>query len=133
MGRNGGYRIYALVALFLAFGPVLPVFAQTQNVNAPAAVFFENLDDMPVMPGLTEQPDEGMVFDQPGGTVAEAAASGPVTPGAIRDFYARTLPQLGWRDMGNGRYARQGEILALTASAKGPDTLLHISLSPASR
>ena len=61
-----------------------------------AGDFFDGFPDLPLMPGLTERPESAVVFDHATGQVATAVASGPVEPAAVRQFYRRTLPPLGW-------------------------------------
>ena len=65
------------------------------------------------MPGLVEVPDASMVFDGPTGRIIEAFAAGETTVDAISQFYASTLPQLGWQPDGPGRYRRDDEVLKL--------------------
>lgn len=81
--------------------------------------FFAAIEDLPVMPGLEQVPGAGVSFDKPQGRIVEAAASGDVSPEAVRAFYSAVLPQLGWDSAGEGRYLRDGERLVLSFSASG--------------
>ncbi len=87
---------------------------------AQAAAFLSVLEDLPLMPGLVEVADAGMVFDGPTGRIVEAFAAGNVPPAAVSAFYAETLPQLGWRATAPGQYRRDEEILKL-AVTPAPD------------
>jgi len=69
--------------------------------------------DLPLAPGLVEVGDAGVAFDSPGGRVVEAYAAGDVAAATVRDFYARTLPQLGWQPAGDDAWRREGERLTL--------------------
>jgi len=62
------------------------------------------IDDLPVMPGLSETED-GYNFDiAQGGRMAETRMSGAADVRVVRSFYAATLPQLGWTPTGPEPY-----------------------------
>ena len=44
------------------------------GVSAQPAQFFENLQDIPLMPGLVERGDDTLFFDKPEGRVVESVA-----------------------------------------------------------
>lgn len=99
----------------------------------PAAgqdAFLSGTEDLPLMPGLTEDPDAAMVFESPQGRVLEAEARGDLGLAAVRAFYADTLPQLGWTPAGDDRFTRAGEQLRLEYTA-GPPLAVHFFLAPA--
>jgi hypothetical protein len=75
--------------------------------------FLVGLEDVPLMPGLVQLADQGVVFDAPSGRIAELYAAGRVAREDVRGFYARTLPQLGWQADGADRFLRDGETLRL--------------------
>ena len=123
MRRHRLAALFALAALLVVPG-------------ASAGEFFAALRDLPLMPGLTEQPEAAVVFDHATGQVATAVASGPVEPAAVRRFYRVSLPPLGWEPecaaapcTPPDRYRRDGEALELEL-ASGPDgTALRIVLT----
>ncbi len=82
--------------------------------------YLSAVDDLPLMAGLNEALDHGVVFDAPQGRIVQAYASGPVSRAEVVSFYAATLPQLGWRPAGPLRFVREGEQLALEITAVGP-------------
>lgn len=92
--------------------------------------FVEGIDDLPLMEGLAAS-GEPAVFDAAQGRVVESLAEGTPTRAAVLDFYTSTLPQLGWRAEGVGRFAREGERLVIefppTSSGR---TLVRFYLSP---
>ncbi len=101
-----------LVSAFLIAAtalPPLPAFAQSP------ARYVAGVADLPLMPGLTERPEDGLVFDKPGGRIVEAFATGPLTWQEVRSFYESTLPELGWKP-DRGGYLREGERLQLSAT-----------------
>ncbi len=77
------------------------------------AAFVGGFEDMPLMAGLSETGEAGMVFDTPAGRIIETYATGAVSRDAVVEFYAATLPQLGWRRIGETEFRREGEVLRL--------------------
>ncbi len=97
-------RRATLIALFCLLFAAAP--------GCAAGGFVDGIDDLPLMAGLVAS-GEPTVFDAPQGRVVEALAEGNATRAAVLDFYAGTLPQLGWRVDGLGRFAREGERLLI--------------------
>ncbi len=94
--------------------------------------FVGGTEDLPLMAGLSEVAGRGMVFDTPAGRIVEAYASGPVTRDRVLEFYAATLPQLGWRPDGTAAFRREDEVLKLDFSAAGGGGLMVLfRLAPA--
>ena len=89
---------------------------------AAETAFIAGLNDVPLMPGLTPL-GETLVFDKPGGRIAEATFTGRASPDAVAKFYADTLPQLGWRAAGRNHYLRDHEELTLYVRADSQATL----------
>lgn len=128
--------LFSLMTLLALAWPVVPAGAQSASrVEAPR--FFESLGDVPLMPGLHELADESVVFDKPGGRIAQGAAAmpgnaaDPAVPAGIDAFYARTLPQMGWAPAGERRYAREGEILTYALEHRGGFSIVHFTVAPA--
>ncbi len=98
---------------------------------APAA-FLDDIDDVPLMPGLTETADAAVVFETPQGRLVEATVQGPGSVAEVRRFYLETLPQLGWSPTGDLVFRRENETLTLhpTAGADG-GVRVRFSLGPA--
>jgi hypothetical protein len=122
-------KILVVPAVLLALGalPGIPGSARAQNVG-----YVANVEDLPLMPGLSEIAGAGLVFDKPEGRIVEAYARGSLTPEAVLAFYRRSLPQLGWVAAGPAAYHREGERLDL--EVLGQDTagtvVVRFSLSP---
>jgi len=127
MHRSTGARIAgaARAAMLLIAAP-----------GAPAAdAYVAGIEDLPLMPRLVEHADQRLKFDSAGGRVVEALASGAVARTEILDFYARTLPELGWRPQSDGVWAREGERLqiefpAARRGAPAGETLVRFYLAP---
>lgn len=108
-----------LAALILAAAPVL----------AADSTFLKEIDDLPLAPGLVEQPG-GTLFDSPQGRIVEATAQGQLMEVEARQFYDESLPQLGWTEVGSGVYRRDKEVLSISYS-EGMPMVVHFSLAPA--
>jgi hypothetical protein len=81
--------------------------------------FFRAVEDLPLMPGMTEIEGEGVVFDQPEGRVVQVTAHAPTgSGGAVAAFYEQTLPQLGWqKEAQTNMYVREKERLVIEYGA----------------
>lgn len=109
-------------ALLLVLLAAAPAFGQT--------AFLSDLDDVPLPAGLVEDEAAGLSFDKPSGRIVEAEASGALRRAEVRDFYARTLPQLGWSAGDGDRFLRAGEVLSLSYSEEGGGLTVHYTLQP---
>lgn len=122
---------YLILAVFLSFaGQASPAFA---DVEAHPALFLQNLGDVPLMPGLEEVGQEGVVFDNPEGRIVEAQAfSESLAPEAVKIFYNNVLPQFGWMSAGAQRYVREKEALEIKVLPRpdGKGTIVKFSLGP---
>ena len=119
-------------------GPLHPSSAKAADRAAAASPaseggtrFVAGMGDVPAMPGLEAAGVAPLVFDKPSGRIVEAVLQGPVAPDAVRAFYARTLPQLGWRRQTDGRFVREGEELRLEFTNAGAGrTMVRLVLMP---
>ncbi|HEX6977803.1 MAG TPA: hypothetical protein VF342_00755 [Alphaproteobacteria bacterium] len=114
---------------------VLGAYVAMSGMAVAADRFVIGIEDMPLMPGLVVLADRGVVFDAPAGRIIEAYAEGAVARDSVRDFYARTLPQLGWRATGPDRFVREGETLRLEfldprEGADGRRLMVRFFISP---
>jgi len=123
-----------LLNIFVFFSFLTISFIGTSSmVQSQAPVFFSVIDDLPLMPGLQEDTDRALSFDTANGRIAEIAASGLVEAGVIIDYYARTLPQLGWKLNTLDRYIRGDEYLKIeVVKSKGgrAQVAVYFRLSP---
>ena len=99
--------IASLFLLAAAFPPV----------KALSASFLTAIEDMPIAPGLTEKVDSGITFNTPGGRIVSVEAHGNARIPAVRTFYAKALPPLGWVSSGTDAYRRDDERLTLRFAA----------------
>ena len=86
------------------------------------------------MPGLTEVPGAGIVFDKPQGRIVEAYAEGAVAGDVVVAFYENTLPQLGWTEVslptGLTHWRREGEVLQVELLADRRPVRVRFYLTP---
>ncbi len=122
----------ALLSALFVFGPAMAEDGKAVH----AAAYVSGIEDLPLMDGLTEAPGGALVFDTPGGRIVEAYAYGALSRREVLDFYAATLPQLGWKRIQDAAFSRENEILRLeftaldAMSGKGPGVSVRFALSP---
>jgi len=92
--------------------------------------FVADMEDVPLLTGLIEQPGTGLVFDKPGGRLVESYASGALKPASVMTFYETTLPQLGWQHLGELTFSRDGEILRIDMVPDDKQTIVRFVLVP---
>ncbi len=133
-----GWRLLprpALAALFVIGGVAIGglalagIRASLSDAHA-AAGFLSIAEDVPLMPGLAENADAAAVFDKPSGRIASTEAKGAVTAHAVRQFYAATLPQLGWARQNNEQYRRDKEQLRLGFVGRDGALTVRFELAP---
>lgn len=120
------YRRFLFLALFLAFLLALGLFAPQTRAEDTGFV----AGDLPLMPGLSEVPGSGIIFDKPDGRIVDAYAEGKVGREALLRFYRDTLPQLGWRPAGTLAFERESEKLTLQISEEGPKLTVYFHVGP---
>lgn len=108
---------------------------------ALAGGYLNAVEDMPLMPGLTEQKEAAVIFDAPDGRIVRAGAQGKVSVTDAAAFYKSSLPALGWMltasksgpKAGEKRlaFAREGERLEIDVlAAKAGMTEVRFSIDP---
>ncbi len=124
--RLAGLAVTFLLALSAlgARGPAPAALA------GEAAAFMAGVADLPLMPGLAEVPDAGVVFDKPAGRIVEAYAEGAVSRAAVTAFYISTLPNLGWRAKAEALFQREGELLRLGFMGDDGALVVRFTLQP---
>ena len=136
------FILYLLIAFFMAGG--VSAFANegpsvegmslegaSVDRRTDGTSFFETLQDVPVMPGLTELEDYKLVFDKPEGRIVEMVAK---IEGAsiddVRNYYSRSLPQLGWVMTAPDNYMRGGEHLSFNFEREQNDSFVRMTVQP---
>lgn len=112
--------------------------AEERAAEERAAGYLDAVEDMPLMEGLHETGDGGVVFDKPNGRIIRTVATGNVAPASVRHFYVETLPQLGWKRQKKLElikdllvFRREGERLEIqTVPETGGATEVRFSIEP---
>lgn len=120
------------VPKFIALAGVLTVVAAFPAfAGGASSAFLAGFDDLPLMPALRQDSDRVTVFESPYGRIAESYASGATTRAAVLEFYAATLPQLGWVRSGETTFRREEEELTLDVTESGGGVTVRFHVSPA--
>lgn len=119
-----------LLLLPLGGGPLAFADGDERGAIAGKQAFLTGLEDVPLMPGLSEVEDAGVVFDKPEGRIVETHARGELSPSQVLSYYEAVLPQLGWRAEGDGRFRREDEVLRIAFTTVGKRLTVRFSLSP---
>jgi hypothetical protein len=97
---------------------------------AAETVYSSVIDDLPLMQGMAEKPDDTVIFDKPGGRIVAFSAETSATAEAVRGFYQQTLPPLGWKSSQASKFIRDDETLKIDFEKSGAETLVHFTLTP---
>ena len=89
------------------------------------------MDDLPLMLGMTEQPEDTLIFDKPSGRIVEFSVRTPANAAAVQKFYGEDLPPLGWKVQSPAKFTRDDETLKLDFEKAGRETIVHFTLTPA--
>ena len=114
---------------------VLFIFAlvvfYTPSLAADSVRFFESIQDLPLMNGLSERAEDTVVFDKPGGRVIESIAEiHGVSNESVQQYYAAALPQFGWQSPGQNRFVRGNESLELIFENHGDLDVMRVLIRP---
>ncbi len=123
---------------FAGFAAAVALAASGLGAQAPRGaawaeedtVFLAGVADLPLMPGLAEVLEAGLVFDKPSGRIVEAYAEGAVSRAAVSSFYLGTLPNLGWRSKAEFLFQRDGELLRLGFTGDDGALVVRFTLQP---
>ena len=132
-------KSFRVIVLLLAFAVPSASFMTLGSDRALAqapenADYLSALPDFPLMPGLSEQEENRVIFDKPGGRIVAAVFGGETLPAEVRDYYLAALPPLGWRIESQAAdgltFTRDDERLVLTIDRQGNQTLVRLALEP---
>ena len=85
--------------------------------------------DLPIMAGMTIEPELGFAFDSPGGRIVLVFASSSTDTEGVLAYYNDALSSLGWVGS-DGSWERGGESLGLAQVDTSVGRLWRIRLSP---
>ena len=120
---------YNVLKHFCVFALLIFEMACSSTLASADTIQHRWAGDLPIMNGLSIEPELGFAFDSPDGRIVMIFASSTVPASKIMGFYGSTLAQLGWGG-GNGNWVRGNEKLVIGAveTARGP--LWRIMLQP---
>ncbi len=89
------------------------------------AAFIEGLEDVPVMEGLTQLPNDAISFGNEESRLVEAVLeSDTLSFKKVQEFYKSTLPQMGWIYQGKRGstlvFEREGEVIEISQESATP-------------
>ena len=108
------------------------LFALSLLAMAPAhadALQQRWVGDLPIMDGMTIEPELGFAFDSPSGRIVLVFAAAAISEAAILAYYDSALASLGWQG-GDGSWYRGSESLTLGQVETSVGRLWRIRLSP---
>lgn len=93
--------------------------------NSHAVTFINGLEDVPVMEGLSQIPNDSITFGNEESRLVEAIlTSDKLKFAQVEKFYKETLPQMGWKcQKENSRlitFYREGEVLEMVRESVSP-------------
>ncbi len=89
--------------------------------------------DVPIMQGLTIEPNLGFAFDSPEGRIVIIYLRGDTAMTAIKDYYNTAMPPLGWGSTASTdkmSWSREGEALTITPTTAADAPLWKITIRP---
>ena len=122
-----------LCTLFVINVLTIGLMGHPASAQSQAPDFISVIEDLPLMPGLSEDADGAMSFDTANGRIAETIASGQVVPENVLGYYKGALPQLGWKRLTAKRYRREDEVLIIDITKDdggAVPVMVHFRLSP---
>lgn len=115
----------------LKFFLTLILLAWPSILLAQETQYLTTVPDLPLMAGMQKITDSGVVFDKAEGRIIEESVKAAnLDAQTVRDFYAKTLPALGWRQAGEQRFLRNGEQLIVTLDKVQGEALVKFAVSP---
>ena len=99
------------------------MFSQPTHANETVPYF----GDMPIMSGFSYLNDSLIVFDKPQGQIVEASLICEVNcsaPNAIRDYYHRTLSNLGWVRHQTSSYVKKQQQLTFDIKSENQSVIV---------
>lgn len=135
--EGGPSMIFRILVLGFALSLGGLAWSGAVNAEEKASGYLDAIEDMPLMEGLAETGEGGIVFDKPNGRIVRTIAEGEVSANEVRKFYIDTLPQLGWQRLPKLEligdllvFRRETERLEIQTVPKGALTEVRFSIEP---
>lgn len=106
------------------------VAAPATDLWAREGQFFNTRPDLPIPPGMQENLDLSVDYEVGPARISEVVANGRMSVNTITQFYADTLPMLGWQMTRTQIYIREQEQLEIVMTPKGDQIEVKLTLTP---
>ena len=97
--------IFSLLCLLMlqscGFNKVKDLFGFSGKENSTE--FVEGSDDIPLFSSLSKYGEEDVDFDSASGSISSLIYQSLVDLDKVRNFYIKTMPQMGWKIAQNGK------------------------------
>ncbi len=94
------------------------------------AQFLSLIEDVPLMLGLREDDTNVINFNKPSGRLVQIYAYGQLKEKETINYYKLVLPELGWNNIHNLVFVRDGEILKINLFREDNTLTVVFKLSP---
>jgi hypothetical protein len=105
---------------------------QQANYDLKTVKFVPALPEVPLPETYEVDPTAGSFFDTAEGRIAETYAAGIEDLNEVVRFYKTVMPQLGWQEIEELVFYKEGEILILTPEEEEYINTIRYQLKPAS-
>lgn len=116
-------KFFALLAAVISISPALAAES--------SQVYLRYLPDVPLLAGMKELEDQSVLFDKAEGRVIESVVlAGGNDARTVENFYAKTLPALGWEKAAPDRFLRNDEQLIVKWDKVSGEPVVRFAVSP---
>ena len=122
-------RMFASLQKLCAALGLMAFLMSAAPISASDAPQQRWVGDLPIMDGMTIEPELGFAFDSPGGRIVLVFVASDAETGNVMAFYNAALASLGW-DGSDGNWSRRSESLSLSQVETSGGRLWRIRLSP---
>ena len=120
------FRLLPAMMLVVTLFAAITLAGTTVRAQSPQQQW---VGDLPIMAGMTIEPELGFAFDSPGGRIVLVFASSSADRDGVFAYYNESLSSLGWAGA-DGSWERGDESLGLAQVDTSVGRLWRIRLSP---
>ncbi len=120
------FRLLPAMMLVVTLFAAITLAGTTVRAQSPQQQW---VGDLPIMAGMTIEPELGFAFDSPGGRIVLVFASSSADRDGVFAYYNEALSSLGWAGA-DGSWERGDESLGLAQVDTSVGRLWRIRLSP---
>ena len=120
------FRLLPAMMLVVTLFAAITLAGTTVRAQSPQQQW---VGDLPIMAGMTIEPELGFAFDSPGGRIVLVFVSSSADRDGVFAYYNEALSSLGWAGA-DGSWERGDESLGLAQVDTSVGRLWRIRLSP---